>query len=98
MWILSLCTLILVELFFIYCLNKAVLKATSIIGNRSQESNSFGSPELDLALILLWIWSASIAMFVILSGYFNFSKIMHFLVNVNDFSEVLVIAILSLIF
>lgn len=98
MWILSLCTLILVELFFIYCLNKAVLKATPIIGLRNQGSDSFGAPELDLALILLWIWSASIAMFVILSIYFNFSKIMHFLVNMNDFSEVLVIAILSLSF
>ncbi len=98
MWVLSLCTLILVEMFFIYCLNKAVLKATSIKELENQGSDSFGSTELDFALILLWIWSASIAIFVLLIICFNFSKIMHFLVYVNDFIEVLVIKILSLSF
>lgn len=67
MWLLSLCTVILVEIFFIYCLNKAVVKATSVIGLRNQEGCSVGSLELDLALILLWIWFASIVIFIVLS-------------------------------
>ena len=95
MWILSFSVLVLGELLFLYCSNK-VLKASTLISNNNDDTQSFGSPELDLALALLWIWSASIAVFIIMSIYIHFSKIIDACLYLHHFSECFVVTLFGL--
>jgi hypothetical protein len=96
MWILSLSVLVLGEVLFLYCLNKALVKASTLISHNHDDTQSFGSSELDLVLTLLWIWSASIAVFIIMSIYIHFSKIVDACLYLHHFSDCFIVMLFSL--
>ena len=87
MWILSLSVLVIGELLFLYCLNKALSKASALVSHYHDDTQSFGSSELDLAITLLWIWSVSIGVFIIMSIYIHFSTIINACVYLHRFSD-----------
>ena len=87
MWILSLSVLVIGELLFLYCLNRALSNASALVSHNHDDTQSFESSELDLALTLLWIWSVSIGVFIIMSIYIHFSTIIDACVWLLRFSD-----------